>query len=86
VLSAVEAVWSALPEDDPEEPTSPTSPKEPVAQLMFVVSKAAVTGVAAHRTVQFQGVVQHIPVNILLDSGSSSSFINDSIVQQLSNV
>jgi hypothetical protein len=79
-------VWSALPEDEPEEPSSPTSPKEPVAQLMFAVFKAVVTRVAAHRTMQFQGVVQHIPVNILLDSGSSSSFINEAIVQQLTGV
>lgn len=31
VIFAVEAVWSALPEDEPVEPESPTSPEEPVA-------------------------------------------------------
>lgn len=79
-----EVKWSkdhqCAPEDDSEEPQSPTSPKEPVAQILLAVSKAVVSGVAAPRTMQFQGRIQQLPVTILLDSGSSSSFISHSVV------
>jgi hypothetical protein len=47
VLFAVEAVLSSLSEEDTEAPQSPTSQEAPVEQVMLVVSKAAVSGVAA---------------------------------------
>lgn len=83
ILLAVEAVWSTLPEDDSEEPQSPTIPKELVAQILLAMSKAVVSGVATPRTMQFQGRIQQLPMTILLDSGSSSSFISHLVVQQL---
>jgi hypothetical protein len=50
---------------------------------MMALSKSALSGVPAARTVRLVGFLQHVPVRILIDSGSSSSFINEALVSQL---
>jgi hypothetical protein len=53
---------------------------------MLALSKSAVSGIPAAHTVQLMGFLQKVPVQILIDSGSSSSFINQSLLPQLENV
>lgn len=55
-------------------------------QCCLALSKSAVSGVPVARTVCLQGMLQSIPVKILVDSGSSSSFVNESLVAQLTDV
>jgi hypothetical protein len=52
----------------------------------LAISKAALSGSTAPRTVKFNGSIQHKQVTMLLDSGSSSSFISTSLATQLSGV
>jgi hypothetical protein len=59
---------------------------EPSEQLLLAISKSAVTGCPAPRIEKLLGCIQHHNVSILIDSGSTSSFITESLVQQLSNI
>jgi hypothetical protein len=76
-------IWESLSVDNC------SSPMEPIQahpdQLFLALSKSAVSGAPAPRTIQFRGTLEGIPLIILIDSGSSSSFVNDKIVQQLSS-
>jgi hypothetical protein len=44
------------------------------------------SGIPAARTILLMGFIQQIPVQILVDSNSSSSFINVSLVSQLQDI
>lgn len=81
VLHAIEALWESLEPDDvpPEESTEET----PTEQVFLAISKSAVPGVPAPRTIRLLGSMSGIPVHILVDSGSSSSFISDSLAAKL---
>lgn len=72
------------PGDDQDAlPSSPTT-QEP--QVFLAISYSALTGTLAPRIVRFLGSVQGIPLQMLLDSSSSSSFISESVVARLQNV
>jgi hypothetical protein len=64
-------------------PTETTSEDQ---QVFLAISLSAVTGTPAPRTVQFLGSVQGNSLTILLDSGSSSSFLSASAAARLQNV
>lgn len=49
------------------------------------LSKATVSGAPNARTVQFDGYMEHVHVHILVDSGSSSSFLSEHVAKQLSS-
>ncbi|CAD6222789.1 unnamed protein product [Miscanthus lutarioriparius] len=81
VLHAVEALWESL---DPDVvPAAETSDDQPIEQVFLAISKSAVFGVPAARTIRLLGSMSDILVHILVDSGSSSSFINDTTAVQL---
>jgi hypothetical protein len=75
-LHAMDEVWELLSEEPEEEPVVETT-EEPYAQLFLSVSKAAWLGSDAPHTLKSQGSIQGIPLFILIDSGSSYSFLND---------
>ncbi|CAO2151592.1 unnamed protein product [Urochloa humidicola] len=58
----------------------------PSEQLFFSLSSAAVSGVPAPRTMCMTGVIQGKPMRILVDSGSSHTFINSQLAQHLVGV
>lgn len=59
----------------------------PAEQLVFLaISLSAVTGTLAPRTVRFSGCVQGHSLTILLDSGSSSSFLSELVATRLQNI
>jgi hypothetical protein len=83
-LHAVHDLWESLLSADTEVPV-PTPPNaDAPEQLFLALSKAAVSGAPASRTVQFDGYMEHVPVHILVDSGSSSSFLSEDVAKQLS--
>jgi hypothetical protein len=84
VLHAVHDLWECLStaSDTDDNLIEPHTPQE---HLCLAISKSAVSGASAPRTIQFIGTIQGVPLTILLDSGSTSSFISTSIVQQLSS-
>jgi hypothetical protein len=52
----------------------------------MAVSEAAVGGVEGPRTFKLQGVIQELEILILLDSGSSHSFLSSWVASQLKGV
>lgn len=83
VLLAVEALWSGLGDEVFSSPEALDAPSE---QICLALSKAATQGCSSVRSVLFQGTVQNQSVTILLDSGSSSSFISTHVSQLLANI
>lgn len=66
-------------------PLSPDNDSAP-EQLFLARSKAAAGSSTSVRTIQFEGSVGGHPVLILLDSGSSVSFISNAVAAKLSGV
>jgi hypothetical protein len=83
-LHLVQELWDLLPDKDhtatPSEPTT----EEP--QVFLAISQSAVTGSKAPRTVRFSGSIQGLSLKMLLDSGSSSSFISETVAAKLQNI
>lgn len=80
----VQEPWDLILSEDTE--TSPSSPTTTEPQVFLAISQNALLGISVPRTVQFSGSIQGIPLRMLLDSGSSSSFISASIAAKLQNV
>jgi hypothetical protein len=84
-LHAVQQLWELFQlEDDEAEFDNHVS--ESGEQLLLAISKSTVTGYPAPRTMKFWGLIHHHEVSIQIDSGSSISFINESLAQQLSDI
>lgn len=77
----MEAIWESLSLDDDSVELSPGENSS--EQLFLAISKSAVSGVPTARTIRFLGTIAGVPVQILVDSGSSSSFISISLAAQL---
>lgn len=84
VLQAVDALWDSFSSDDYLADSEPDS--TPTEQLMLALSKSALSGIPAARTIRLVGSLANIPVQILVDSGSSSSFVNQSLVPRLTHI
>jgi len=84
-LHAVQELWELFQLEDMYV-DSHSMPAESSEQLFLAISKAAVTGQGAPRTMKFLGSIQHQSVSILVDSGSSNSFISAQLAQRLSGV
>jgi hypothetical protein len=52
----------------------------------LAVSEAALTGTDSPRTLKIKGVIQHMGILVLIDSGSSHSFISMQVANQLQGV
>ncbi|XP_066323723.1 uncharacterized protein [Miscanthus floridulus] len=83
ILHAVQDLWESL--SIAADMSSGEDSVTPSETLLMAVSDSAVSGAPAIRTIQFIGSVDGLPVTILLDSGSTSSFVSDSLVQQLTS-
>jgi hypothetical protein len=85
-LHALQEVWDLCQLD--EEQLSVTMDVEsPVdGQLCLAVSVAAIQGSPAVYTMKLQGTIQGQPVLILVDSGSSHSFVSSRVAARLSGV
>jgi len=79
----VEALWDSF--DSSEADCSEILEKPVPEQLFVAISKAAALGASAARTIRFAGTVGGHPALILIDSGSSSSFLSESLAAQLSS-
>jgi hypothetical protein len=52
-------------------------------QVFMVLSVAALSGSVAPRTLKIRGVIQGLEMLILIDSGSSHSFISEKVAAML---
>ncbi|CAD6260028.1 unnamed protein product [Miscanthus lutarioriparius] len=57
--------------------------EESFEQLLLAISHDARMGSNGHRTIRFHGTIHGLPIVVLVDSGSSSSFLAASIADQL---
>lgn len=65
------------PEDELE------SPVEHTEQLFLALSSDAQRGAQGRQTIQLHGSIQGLSVTVLIDSGSSASFLASSVAAQL---
>jgi hypothetical protein len=73
-LNAILEVWDLFPDDDQE--VTEETPLADNDQLFLAISEASSLGLEAPRTTRFVGVVQNKPLLILVNSGSSPSFLS----------
>jgi hypothetical protein len=83
-LHAIQELWDLMSEekDDPVYDTYESSDQP--AQLCVSLSEAAVNGTEAPRSMRLVGTIQGQEVLILVDSGSSHTFISSTLAAQLS--
>lgn len=83
-LHAMQEVFDLFPsEEDVQWATTEASPQD---HSLMALSSEAVSGISAARSLVFDGLIQSRPVVILLDSGSSSSFVCSAIAQELQGI
>jgi hypothetical protein len=75
----MQEVWDLFALEELSEPND----TEATDQILLALSHDAQMGSNSVRTIQFQGTVHGKPVVVLVDSGSSSSFLAASVVEQL---
>lgn len=85
-LHAMQEVWDLFDTPDVGFPNDASVDTPSDSHLLLTISKDAVSGSAGPKTMQFAGVIQGIPVLILVDSGSTNFFLSDRVVQQLSDI
>lgn len=69
--------------DEAEAPAVTPTDIDTEQQAFMAISQSTLTGTPAPRTVRFSGIVQGILVQMLLDCGNSSSFLNEALAAQL---
>lgn len=55
-------------------------------EVFLTLSLAAVTGKPSPKTMCMSGTIQGIPIDILVDSGTSHTFLSESLASQLQGV
>ena len=81
-MHVLQEFWDICHNEASSDDSQPT--EEPAeAQVLLAVSLAALNGSAAASTMQFQGAIQGLPVKILLDSGSSHTFVSLALSSRL---
>jgi hypothetical protein len=84
VLLAVETLWDSLLSEDAKTDEPETDEAPPTEEvLVMAISKAAVSTSSATRTVRLSALIAGHPMIVLVDSGSSASFISAQLVNQL---
>lgn len=73
-LHAIQEIWDMLCMDDQTETTDDST-----EQLCLALSHDARMGSQTHRTISFSGSIQGTPIVVLVDSGSSVSFLSSSV-------
>lgn len=77
----MQEVWELFtPEELPEQPESESVHED---QMFLVVLSEAVSGGPAKKAFQLLGWLHQREVSILIDSGSTHSFVNQCLIQQL---
>ncbi|CAD6232454.1 unnamed protein product [Miscanthus lutarioriparius] len=85
-LHVLQEFFDLCHEDYQEPDTACDQSPDDEGQLNMLLSAAATSGQLSSRTLQFLGVLGGIEVGILVDSGSSHSFLSSSIAAQLAIV
>lgn len=81
-LHVMEEVLELLQMDNKEDSCSEAGSQDSEAELLCL-SYFAAAGIQGKRTIRLQGVAQDKDILILVDSGSSASFISEALVDKL---
>lgn len=84
-LHVVQELYDLFQSNDEQEDAKSVQ-SAPTHQIMLHLSVAAVTGTSGPRTMCLMGSLQDQPINILVDSGSSHTFLSDKFKASLSGV
>lgn len=84
-LNVVEEMFAMLGCDTNGSLSAPSEAGQDTATLL-TISSEALTCKVTQRTVRLQGVISNCQVSMLIDSGSSHSFINDHIAEHIPGV
>lgn len=82
-MHVIQELWELL---QCEEVISEAEEAETVAEACMLLSQEVVSGKEVSRTLKFMGHIQGLEILILIDCGSSHTFLSDSIAQQLQGV
>ena len=83
-INLVQELLDMFPDQDDVDSSDPPSPT--VSQVMMHLSVAAAVGSASPKAFSFHGEIQGRPLFILVDSGSSHTFLSDVVAQSLTGV
>uniref|UniRef100_A0A0A8ZHS9 Retrotransposon gag domain-containing protein n=1 Tax=Arundo donax TaxID=35708 RepID=A0A0A8ZHS9_ARUDO len=84
-LHVLQDLWELFQLDD-EDCSQSAGSNVAEEQVFMALSKAAVTGSEAPRTMRIMGVIQDVDMLILIDSGSSHTFISSNVAKGLHSV
>jgi hypothetical protein len=84
-LNAIQEVWDLI-ESNSESIQDSYASQGPTEQAFMVLHIAAISGEVAPKTLKIKGVIQGMEMLILIDSGSSHSFISDHVAAELVGV
>jgi hypothetical protein len=82
-LHALEELWELI--EDKSSTNEVDTGLSPPGELLSL-SLSAVSGIPSRRTIQFSGECQGHPIVLLVDSGSSHSFVSSTLAEQLSGI
>jgi hypothetical protein len=86
-LHALQEVWELCQDALSKDQTDQTEPTTPPTDQLFMLLSAAVVSSSVHpRTLQFQGIIQGQPISILVDSGSTHSFLDSRLASLVTGV
>jgi hypothetical protein len=80
-LNVLQELWELFELDSDDQQEESTS-----ELLMLFLSKVALTGVDSPRTLKIQVSIQNVQILVLLDSGSSHSFLGEQVAVSLQGV
>jgi hypothetical protein len=84
-LNALQEVWNLLePDLNLEQPFCQSESDSD--QICLAISEAALSGKESPKTLKLRGTIQGIQILILVDSGSSHSFLSVQVADQLQGV
>jgi hypothetical protein len=74
-LNALQEIWDLVQPDSPEESEDTNTPV--MEHIFMAILEAAILGTEAPRTLKIKGAIQNIEILVLIDSGSSHSFVSE---------
>lgn len=90
-LHVLQEFWDLCNEDTIDQVSSPSeephpTPEADISHHLYMVSAAALSSKDHPRTLQFKGTIQDQKIVILVDSGSTHSFLSSSVASKLTGV
>jgi hypothetical protein len=74
-LNVLQEIWDLVQPDSPEESEDTNTPV--MEHIFMAILEAAILGTEAPRTLKIKGAIQNIEILVLIDSGSSHSFVSE---------